>query len=163
MNPRDFFPHMPDEVFSAWLQPFIDQIGWPFTQESTTALGTRWQFLFGGLELQELKQRRFFFDSIDQEALYAQFTPLTISIIDSIILSDKQRHAVALDIENTGVRFTACADYLRRYNTIPAPIIIDIQLTEAVVLDGYHRLAAIRHINPPKPFMIPAWFTKSEV
>lgn len=160
MNPRDFFPHMPEEVFSAWLQPFIDQIGWPFTQESTTTEGTRWKFLLGELDLQELRCRRFFFKNIDYKTLHDSFSPLTISIIESIVFLGERTQTVPFNIQNTGARFTACADFLRAHNTIPKPIIIDVRPTEAIVLDGYHRLAAIKHIDPHGHFMIPAWFTK---
>jgi hypothetical protein len=33
---------MPDAVFEMWLVPFIQQIGWPFSEVTDTLLGTRW-------------------------------------------------------------------------------------------------------------------------
>ena len=42
---------MPDAVFEMWLVPFIQQIGWPFSEVTDTLLGTRWDILLGAIPL----------------------------------------------------------------------------------------------------------------
>lgn len=156
MKPREFFPDMPDEVFDVWLAPFIEKIEWPFTDVNATLSGTRWNILFGEIPLCVWNQ--LVWTRLDLEFTKLDFNFFTTLAIESII--DHCVHGLSTgtaNIHDTQERFFACAEFVRVHQTIPKPIVAIYKNNKIEVMDGNHRIAALRHIGVPNGYRLPIW------
>ncbi|MGH7182066.1 MAG: hypothetical protein ACREJN_08825 [Nitrospiraceae bacterium] len=156
MKPREFFPNMPDEVFDMWLAPFIEKIGWPFTDVSADLSGTRWNILLGEIPL--YVWNRLAWSRVDLEFTKLDFTFCAELAIESIV--DNCVHGLTTgteNLQNTKERFWACAEFIRVHQTIPKPIVAIYKNKKIEVMDGNHRIAALRHIGVPNGYWVPTW------
>jgi hypothetical protein len=162
MTPREFFPYMPDEVFEMWLEPFIQQFGWPFTKITDDLSGTGWSILLRDNSLHDWNQ--LIWSRLDVEFTKIDFAIETREVIQSII-----GHCVhglptrTANPQNTKERFTACTEFVRLHNTIPKPILVISRNNKIKVIDGNHRIAALLHVGMPKGYRLPIWIAHPQI
>jgi hypothetical protein len=162
MTPREIFPYMPDEVFEMWLEPFIQQIGWPFTKITDDLSGTRWSIILGDNSLHDWNQ--LIWSRLDVEFTKIDFAIETREVIQSII-----GHCVhglptrTANLPNTKQRFRACTEFVRLHSTIPKPILVISRNNKIKVIDGNHRIAALLHIGMPKGYRLPIWIAHPQI
>ena len=147
---------MPDEVFNAWIAPFIEQIGWPFASTNDSLGKTRWKYLLARTPLTVWHSGSWRLISLD--AKNALTDPMQEVMFREIIKSGVS-HGVAsgANLEDTEKRFKACADYVRIHNTIPSPIVGVFCEGLFKILDGSHRLSALFHVKGFCSHVVPCW------
>lgn len=156
MKPREFFPNMPDEMFDMWLAPFIEKIGWPFTDVNADLSGTRWDIFLGEIPLCVWNQ-------LVWSRLDLEFTKLDFDIFTKLAIESVIDHCVhdrstgTENLQNTKERFSACAEFVRVHQTIPKPIVAIYENNKIKVMDGYHRIAALLHVGVPNGYKVPVW------
>lgn len=157
MTPREFFPHMPDEVFDSWLAPFIDQIGWPFETLDADLSSSRWKYLLGLVPLPVWHGCTWSLETINIAAV--QINPSSEWAYRSIIdhCTTGSLTTITANLQDTQERFRACTEYVRAHGTIPVPIIAIARNNMLEVMDGNHRLAALFHVGVSDPCWITAW------
>ena len=161
MEPREFFPSMPDEVFDMWLAPFIAEIGWPFTEHNTDTTGTRWVNLLGETPLPQWMSCTW--DLVDIDFRKIKISTSSQFALHAVIqFCTAGTHTEAANLANTKDRFRACADFIAANGRIPSPIVAIIRGEEFDIVDGNHRIAALAHVGPPKNYLIPAWVPSFE-
>jgi hypothetical protein len=162
MTPREFFPHMPDEVFEMWLAPFIQQIGWPFTKITDDLSGTRWSILLKDIPLHVWNQ--LIWSRVDVE-----FSKINFAAFNKLAFEDIIGHCVhgrstaTANLPNTKERFRACAEFIRVHQTIPKPIAVMSRNNKIEVIDGIHRIAALLHVGLPKGYRLPIWIVHPQI
>jgi hypothetical protein len=144
------------KVFDMWLAPFIQEIGWSFTELSDDLSGTRWNVLLGGIRLYIWHQ--VIWSRLDVEFTKIEFNPFTAVAIKSII--DHCVHNLSTgtaNLQNTKERFRVCTEFVRAHQTIPKPIVGIARKSQLEVLDGNHRIAALLSVGVPKDYKLPIW------
>ena len=153
---------MPDEVFVMWLAPFIQEIGWPFTNISDGLAGTRWSILLRDIPLHDWNQ--LIWSRIDVE-----FTKIEFAVFNRLAFEDNIGHCVhghataTANLPNTKERFRACAEFIRGHETIPKPIAVMSRDKKIEVIDGNHRIAALLHVGLPKGYRLPIWIAHPQI
>ncbi len=162
LSPREFFPKMPDEVFGMWLSPFLAKIEWPFTSTSDDFGQTRWKFLLGNIPLSVWFSGEW--KRVDVDINSAPIGPMSILMANEIISHcTTNAQTMTANLQDTKERFRTCTSFVRENKTIPAPLITMLRGGYLEILDGNHRLAALRYINSPEINWVPCWvFTPSE-
>jgi len=158
MTPRDFFPHVPDEMFDMWLAPLIQEIGWPFSDLNASLLGSRWELLLSQIPLSTWYQLNWELSKIEIVKIKSNFNVATLDGIESII----NHCAFGLDtpvanLPNTKERFRAIADYIRIHKTIPKPVVLIYRSRRVEIMDGCHRFASLFHVGVPDDYKLPNW------
>jgi hypothetical protein len=162
MTPREFFRYMPDEVFEMWLAPFIQQIGWPFTEITDDLSGTRWSTLLRDIPLDVWNQ--LIWSRVDVE-----FSKIDFAAFNRLAFEDIIGHCVhgrstaAANLPNTKERFRTCAEFIRVHQTIPKPIAVMSRNNKIEVIDGIHRIAALLHVGLPKGYRLPIWIVHPQI
>lgn len=154
--PRNFFPNMPDEVFTMWLKPIAVHYGWPFIKPDESKDGTKWAAVFGDYDLNywvSVKWR------LSEIAITEEtFTDFTCFRLNSIIKGCVECiPTLFTGVSGSQERFRACADFIRNNGRIPCPIIVFDKGCGIEILDGNHRVAALLHVGIPNGYKIPAW------
>jgi hypothetical protein len=141
--PREFFPKMPDEAFNIWLAPLIDEIGWPFLQLDSDISGTRWETLLANITLDR-------WHAFDWELRHVVFTPRTVahsSLMKIDCIHDhcvRNAYTLTANLQNTKERFRACAEFFATHGRIPLPVVAIPRHGRLELVDGHHRIAALR-------------------
>lgn len=157
MIPRDFFPHMPDEVFDTWLAPLAEDYGWPFKKSQDCIKETKWFVIFGNYDLE-------FWTSVKWRIISTQLHPEifangTCFRLNSIIqFCTEGVPTFTANLQGTVERFRACTDFIRANRKLPRPIVaITRNRIEFEIIDGHHRIAALLHVGIPVGYEIPIW------
>lgn len=139
-----------------WLSPFIEQIRWPFTEVNENLSGTRWNILLGEIPLHVWN--RLAWSRLDLEFTELEFTFPTEHAIESIIGYCVHGRSTGTEtIQNTKEWFWACAEFVRVHQPIPKPIVANYKNKRIQIIDGSHRIAALRHIGIPNGYRVPIW------
>ena len=149
---------MPDEVFDIWIAPLIKDYGWPFSKDSISSYGTKWQYFFP-VSFSFWRNIHWEFRKDIHDEL---FEGQTLRAIQDII----GNCALGLTTDmtnlcNTHERFRACTDFIRNNNRLPAPVIGFITTAGICIVDGAHRLSAMVHLQAIH-IEIPAWIGINE-
>jgi hypothetical protein len=156
MAPREFFPDMPKEVFDAAFQPAIDAYGWPFETVNDSAKGTLWEkFLASPSLLQWSKFRWERGTATLKELDLHTDTRLRLKKIIETNASGRQNQAS--NLKGTNDRFWGFVDYIQGHGTLPTPVVGANTNRGLLVLDGYHRLAALSYSGKLEGFNLPMW------
>jgi hypothetical protein len=163
MIPPGFFPHIPDEVLSMWLDPLAELYGWPFETLDDSTDDTKWRYILTFMPLRELHDLTWNLESIDIAT--QPFRPGSLDAVQGLL----QQHTMGYDtlyadLINTKERFWTCASYVRDHGTIPKPLVLH-EIDGAVhLLDGNHRLAAVRFVSQIPEMAVesklPAWVAR---
>jgi len=159
-DPKGVFPDMPQEVFDLWIQPCLEDYGWPFQSADAPLAGTQWEAFFAGRTLRQWAQFAWQLVRVEPHPLRGVFHPDTVWRVQGIIL-----HCVyalktdMADIQDTRDRFAACAAFIAATGRLPAPLVgvHDEHPHGLELVDGHHRLAALLHVGVPQGFRIPVW------
>lgn len=146
---------MPDELFGQYMEPLIEEHGWPFSSPDSPTNMPWWQ-LFDGLPFKTICQltwaRREISFSFELFHRYAQ----------KQILGLLQTHILGINnifssIPNTEARFRRARDFIARTGRMPVPVVL-IQDPEGLrILDGNHRLAAMSSFPNSSDGIIDCW------
>jgi len=86
--------------------PFIQQIGWPFSEVTDTLLGTRWDILLGAIPL--YIWHRVAWSRIEVELAEIKFARYTLQAIDAVIdRCVRGLPTATTDLQDTEERFRA--------------------------------------------------------
>jgi hypothetical protein len=156
MRPQEFFTNMPEEVFNMWLAPFVEKIGWPFSDLTSDLSGTRWEILLGHIPLSDWYQSLWLRYDVDWDRIKLNFfTKVTITAVLQHCANGRATGTET--IENTKERFWSCVQFIEVHQEIPKPIIALLRNNEIEVVDGNHRIAALLHVGIPAGYRIPMW------
>lgn len=141
MKARRFFPNIPEEIFSLWLDDRIKANGWPPTTEI-------WRNVLRQKPIRFWKNLRWTKESLNLDI--TDFTPNSIElvrlIIDAAFKGYKNQISEYMGNESVKKLFHIMR-YLQDHKQIPNPIILfrSGQLYELV--DGCHRISALVHLR----------------
>lgn len=153
-------PNVPNEVFDDFILPFIDDIGWPFSNINDSIHKTDWWRLLGGLSLEEFSvlvwQRHSFF--INENT----FHPESNSDINRLVRYhvDGFRTSLIGNISKTYERFRWHVSYIERARRFCAPIVTIVTFNGLRLLDGAHRIAALLSLELYNEIPVDAWIGK---
>ena len=156
MSPREFFPKMPDEVFDMWLFPLIEHIGWPYSELSDDILGSRWEMLLGQIQLNR-------WHSFNWELRHVVLTPNTLAHSSLMKINGIHDHCVRnaftmeANLKNTKERFRACTEFFIANGRIPLPCVAIPRHGRLELVDGHHRLAALRKYGKFDIYAVPIY------
>ena len=166
-NAHNLLPNIPDDIFDIWLNPIIKKHGFPFRTINDDIRDTIWFGYFGHCSLK-------FFSA----HTWAKLTNISVDeipfkesssyIIDRLISYNLTGEWTlgGRPIPDCKERFNSHVSIVQRTGRLVAPIIVRITIDGFLVLDGSHRIAAVRHIRQlnseqfksgPKPFPIDLW------
>jgi hypothetical protein len=161
--PPDFFERMPDEVRELWLDPVAEFMGWPFKSLDSPP-DDRWRKHFGSNSPKVINQYRWSLEI---------FNPVTqpVRARDNYVLEELILHFIkghSLKIEpaaDTKQKFLACVDFIRIHRTIPRYLVLQEVKGGMCILDGFHRLSALRFLWQVEGLEVnlnlPAWVARS--
>ncbi len=160
MKPREFFPNMPNEVFDTWLNPIIEEKGWPYSSLNDDLQATEWKYILGiNTSLMSWFKCRWVFMELIAESL--KLDKSNLAMIEAIV-----RHSafgettMAANIMDTQERFRACTAFFTEQGLIPRPVVLKRIDSGFYILDGHHRLAAVAHVGLSNNLLIPSWVTE---
>lgn len=150
---------MPAEVFEMWLDPFIKEIGWPFTDTIQDISGTRWQYLLANISLKAWKEAEW-------ESINCKETELSFESklkIEDIILHCTTSHQTTMaNLHRTKERFRTCAEFAANNLTIPLPVVAIRRHGWIEIVDGHHRLAGLFHLRGHGEYEFPVYVATFE-
>jgi hypothetical protein len=152
---RTLLANMPDELFSLYMEPLIEEYGWPFSSSDSPTNMPWWQ-LFDGLSFKIICQlsweRKEFPFSFTLFHRYARTQIL--GLINTHIFGINNEFA---SIPNTEARFRRACDYIACTGRLPVPVVL-IQDPEGLrILDGNHRLAAMASLSNSINGIVDGW------
>ena len=160
MQPREFFPNMPNEVFDDWLAPLIEAKGWRFTSIEDDLQATELRYILGiDSTLKEWCTCDWELKEINLTEI--KLTMGSLEMVGAIIThAALGKPSTTSNVENTVERFNNCTRYIKENGNIPKPIILKPEGDGFMLMDGNHRLAALIYLKPSKATKIPAWIPK---
>lgn len=155
------FPRMPREVFDACFEPALKAYGWPFLAVEDVTNGTRWEKFFGSCSL--LQWSEFRWERGTAVLRLEQLHPRTRNAIDAIIRTNTLAEKTdANTLLGTRERFSRCLNYIQQTGLLPAPVVGAPTAQGLLILDGYHRLAALVHAGKAEGFDLPMWLALTD-
>jgi hypothetical protein len=152
---RKLLANMPDELYSLYMEPLIEQYGWPFTSPDSPTIMPWWR-LFDGLPFKIICQlsweRQEFPFSF---GLFHRYARTQIQgLISTHIFGLKNEYS---SIPNTEARFHRARDYIERTGRMPVPVVLIQDPGGLRILDGNHRLAAIASLPSSISNIVDGW------
>ncbi len=77
--------------------------------------------------------------------------------IRTIIRFNTADETAAANLKRTNERFRAGAAFIRSSGKLPAPVVGVLSNRGLLILDGYHRLAALFYLDKAEGFDLPIW------
>ena len=160
---KSLFPGMPEYVFKNAIGQFIPDIGWPFLSIYELTDQTNWCRLFHPFSLLSFSSLSWKFGNIKiDERLFDTNTRTDINIIIANQTQDI--------LEETGRDCEACRrslmfhkDYIVSNGKIYEPITVAVTSDLFIkIVDGNHRIAALKVLNMLGKYNIPAWLGNQE-
>jgi hypothetical protein len=158
-EPKAFFPKMPADVFDQWIAPQIPVYGWPFSSIDCATTHTKWHRFFAGRTLAQWASFDFLLNELPYRTLmFEDKTDWRIEgIFDHCSLGLQTQQA---NIYETVNRFRACAEFIHLNGRLPRPVIGFLNEGLIEIIDGHHRLAALRYIGVRPDFKVPIWMIR---
>lgn len=155
---KSMFPNMPEEVFSAWLSPIIrDHNSWPYKDILSPHPSEQWWKYFGRYSLSDISDCLWHLNTatLDMNCL----DPLSYETIEILIENHVHNFDATgrFNVRDSKSRFFGFVELIKRTGTIPAPIIGINAEGGLRILDGNHRLAALKHIGIKGAFPCETW------
>jgi hypothetical protein len=152
---RNLLTNMPDELFSLYMEPLIEEYGWPFSSQDSPTNMPWWQ-LFDGLQFRTICQLSWERSEIAFSLrLFHRYARTQIlGLLQAHILGINNEYA---SIPNTKARFHRARDFIARTGRMPVPVVL-IQDPEGLrILDGNHRLAAMASSPNSSDGIVDCW------
>lgn len=113
---------MPDELFSLYMEPLIEEHGWPFTSPDSPTNMPWWQ-LFDGLPFKTICQLSWKRQEIAFSfGLFHRYAQTQISgLLMTHIRGINTEYA---SIPNTAARFRRARDYIEHTGRMPVPVVL---------------------------------------
>lgn len=148
---------MPDELFTLYMKPLIEEHGFPFYAPSTPTHMPYWQ-LFDCHEFQTIcelswKRKEIAF-SLTRFHRFAQ--KQIKGLLQTHVLGIE---TVFTNIPNTQARFRRARSYIASTGRMPVPIVVmqDLDGGGLRILDGNHRLAAMASFSNADQGIVDCW------
>jgi hypothetical protein len=152
---RKLLTNMPDELFSLYMEPLIEEYGWPFSSPDSPT-NMPWYQLFDGLPFKTICQL-----SWERQEMGFSFG-LFHRYAQTQILGLLQTHILGINtyyssIPNTEARFHRAHDYIARTGRMPVPVVLIQDPRGLRILDGNHRLAAMASFSNSSNGIVDCW------
>jgi hypothetical protein len=146
---KSMLPHLPDEVFDSWLLPIIrDHNAWPYFNVLSPHPTDQWRRYFGLFTLHDISN--FVWDKVPFITFAMDcLDPISNNTIDILIENNVHNFDAtgSYNVRNSQSRFFGLVEFIKRTNSIPAPI-IGINTDRGLrILDGNHRLSALTFLG----------------
>jgi hypothetical protein len=144
---KGMFPNMPDEVFNTWLLPIIRyHNSWPYLNILSTHPSEQWRQYFGLFTLYDVSN--LLWDKINLRLASHIIDPVSNDTIKALIGAHVDGvETPARNVRDSKMRFDGFVEFIQRTCNIPASI-IGIDTCGCIsILDGNHRLAALKHLG----------------
>jgi hypothetical protein len=144
---KGMLPNIPDEVFNTWLLPIIrDHNSWPYLNILSVHPSEQWRKYFGLFTLYDVSN--LFWDKVTIRLASRILDPVSNDTIKALIgYCVDGLETPARNVRNCKMRFDGFVQFINRTGTIPAPIIGINTFGCIRILDGNHRLAALKHLG----------------
>lgn len=139
---RGLFHRMPEQVFSMWMSPIIDKIGWPFEGLDDSTFGTEWDRLFLRRSIKQIAQLQW--ERREMSFARIRFTPNSKSTITALVQFHIYGvfHPQIARIPDSRERFESARQFAQLNRRTPAPCVLMHEIGAYSILDGHHRIAA---------------------
>ncbi len=150
---------MPREVFDTWIKPHIEHSGEPPSFHEDPLEGNPWYGYLRGRSPKHWSSARW--QLVKVMLAHAPFEERALNLASQLAArwseyeeSGTWRQTVVPDSRE---RLESCLHYLRLHRSMPAPLICAVHLSSWLVLDGHHRLAALKLLPEGSEIALEVW------
>ena len=153
---RQFFPLMPDEVFSSWIAELVDFNGWPFDADDDSFPSDQWSRFFVHVPLAKWADAVWTRRTFKQSAirLAPQSTQTVVDVGTNSFHAT--RNFIALEVANSATRVMNHLAFIRRERRFPGFLTAWDDPGGMLLVDGHHRLAAL-WLADTEGIVVPVW------
>lgn len=152
---RALLPNMPDELFSLYMEPLIQEHGWPSCSPDSPEDMPWWQ-LFDCHPFKTICQLSWVRIEIPFSLeIFHPFSQQQIKGLLQVHLFGAR--TIYADIPNTESRFRRARNYIAGKSRVPVPVVLMRDPKGLRILDGNHRLAAMASFANATSGIVDCW------
>ena len=156
MTPREFFPHMPDQVFDSWLSGFINERGWPFASVTDATTRTTFGKVLWGKKLSYWRDLQWL--ELKVSLIEIELDPRSQELTECIVGHINGLAKFEVPTESINDRFSSALRFINENDTLPGSVVAVIQPDATLrIADGHHRLAALSVAHKKEIIKFSVW------